>query len=434
MAPARGARRPHRGHGLAAVRARPPRVRVAPAHRRRPAAPRGRAGRGAAAALRRGRAPGARARRARPLLRDGRRPGRRATAPSASSRARARAARSSSSARRCSPCSATGAAPEGIGIVCPTRRALARPARDGASARSGSRTWSRARSRSGATAVRPRAARAPALRLARRRPARPVRVPALAVLGLAAGAPPTSSRAASAAARVADPPRVLEEETERLRGQPLPGAGGAARRRRSGRRRARARDRRCSARAYGVDAPPGDRRRSAATCARTSRSGSCSTELDGLRALGGGGRRARTSPPRSSGTTLRVAPRRPGRVAVLDLLRARTRRFDVVFVLGLEEGSLPRRGGGTPFLDEDARRDARRRAAPGSLRADPVSRDRYLFYTACTRATQRLTSSARPRATRAARASRARSGTRSRRCSTPEEVDALDALAARSPR
>ena len=33
-----------------------------------------------------------------------------------------------------------------------------------------------------------------------------------------------------------------------------------------------------------------------------------------------------------------------GRVAVVDLLRARTRRFDAVFVVGLEEGSLPRRG------------------------------------------------------------------------------------------
>ena len=33
----------------------------------------------------------------------------------------------------------------------------------------------------------------------------------------------------------------------------------------------------------------------------------------------------------------------PGRVQVVDLMRARTRRWDVVFVLGLEEGSLPRR-------------------------------------------------------------------------------------------
>ena len=34
-------------------------------------------------------------------------------------------------------------------------------------------------------------------------------------------------------------------------------------------------------------------------------------------------------------------PAEPGRIAVLDLLRARTRRFEAVFVLGLEEGSLP---------------------------------------------------------------------------------------------
>src|SRR5437763_7288615 len=39
-----------------------------------------------------------------------------------------------------------------------------------------------------------------------------------------------------------------------------------------------------------------------------------------------------------------------------DLLRARTRRYEVVFVLGLEEGTLPRRGEPAPFLDdEDAR-------------------------------------------------------------------------------
>ena len=78
-----------------------------------------------------------------------------------------------------------------------------------------------------------------------------------------------------------------------------------------------------------------------------------------------------------------------GRVAVVDLLRARTRRFDAVFVLGLEEGSLPRRGGGSPFLDDDARRELDERGARLE-RPDPVERDRYLFYTACTRASQRL--------------------------------------------
>lgn len=86
--------------------------------------------------------------------------------------------------------------------------------------------------------------------------------------------------------------------------------------------------------------------------------------------------RARVHPPLSE----------RGRVPVLDYERARTRLFDVVFLLGLEEGSLPRRGRPSPFLDDDARR------ALGSRleRPDPVARDRYLFYTACTRALQRL--------------------------------------------
>ncbi|HJQ75392.1 MAG TPA: PD-(D/E)XK nuclease family protein, partial [Gaiellaceae bacterium] len=79
----------------------------------------------------------------------------------------------------------------------------------------------------------------------------------------------------------------------------------------------------------------------------------------------------------------------PGRVAVLDLSRARTRRFDVVFVLGLEEGSLPRRDRATPFLDDDARRDLDARGARLE-RPDPAARDRYLFYTACTRPLHRL--------------------------------------------
>jgi ATP-dependent helicase/DNAse subunit B len=86
-------------------------------------------------------------------------------------------------------------------------------------------------------------------------------------------------------------------------------------------------------------------------------------------------------------TVRAVGAGEPGRVAVLDLMRARTRSFDAVFVLGLEEGSLPRRGRSSPFLDDD-----RRVVLGGRLaKPDPVSRDRYLFYTACTRATTRLT-------------------------------------------
>jgi ATP-dependent helicase/DNAse subunit B len=80
----------------------------------------------------------------------------------------------------------------------------------------------------------------------------------------------------------------------------------------------------------------------------------------------------------------------PGRVAVLDLLRARTRRFEVVFVLGLEGGSLPRRGHESPFLGDDARRELDDRHGARLVRPDQVARDRYLFYTACSRATRRL--------------------------------------------
>ena len=79
-----------------------------------------------------------------------------------------------------------------------------------------------------------------------------------------------------------------------------------------------------------------------------------------------------------------------GRVAVVDLLRARTREFEIVFMLGLEEGSLPRRGHESPFLGDDARRDLDERASARLARPDQVSRDRYLFYTACTRATKRV--------------------------------------------
>jgi ATP-dependent helicase/DNAse subunit B len=81
----------------------------------------------------------------------------------------------------------------------------------------------------------------------------------------------------------------------------------------------------------------------------------------------------------------------PGRVDVLDLLRARTRRYEVVFVLGLEEGTLPRRGETSPFLDDDTARELDARLRRSRLaKPDSVERDRYLFYTACTRATQRL--------------------------------------------
>jgi ATP-dependent helicase/DNAse subunit B len=75
-----------------------------------------------------------------------------------------------------------------------------------------------------------------------------------------------------------------------------------------------------------------------------------------------------------------------GRVAILDYERARTRAFDVVFLLGLEEGRFPRRARPSPLLDDDLRRELGARLE----RTDAVARDRYLFYTACTRARRRL--------------------------------------------
>src|ERR671935_3282860 len=86
----------------------------------------------------------------------------------------------------------------------------------------------------------------------------------------------------------------------------------------------------------------------------------------------------------------RASAAEPGRVAVLDLLRARTRRFEIVFLLGLEEGRLPRRGHESPFLGDDARRELDERSRARLSKPDRVARDRYLFYTACTRATERV--------------------------------------------
>ena len=83
----------------------------------------------------------------------------------------------------------------------------------------------------------------------------------------------------------------------------------------------------------------------------------------------GGRRRDRTTcSPRSSERGSLPRARRAGRVAVLDLVRARTRRFEVVFVLGLEEGAFPRRARPSPFLTTSARS---RRSAGGSSDRTP---------------------------------------------------------------
>ena len=138
--------------------------------------------------------------------------------------------------------------------------------------------------------------------------------------------------------------------------------------------------------AYGTQQPPAndDARRDLRAYEAVTR---LVTELEGWLALGGT-LTAEEIVGALERTTVRGADgREPGRVAVLDLLRARTRSFEVVFVLGLEEGTFPRRTQASPFLDDDARRAL---GAARLVKPDQVARDRYLFYTACTRATRRL--------------------------------------------
>ena len=187
---------------------------------------------------------------------------------------------------------------------------------------------------------------------------------------------------------VGDPARV-EEEVERLLGHPLPALVGlraaedpAEAIRMLARSMLRA--------AYGLESPP------ATEAARLDlRSHEAVSnlldELDGWRALGG------RVEPEAMVAALERAPVRlgralePGRVAVVDLLRARTRRYGVVFVVGLEEGVFPRRVTETPFLPDERRRELEEaRRDRRLIRPEPLARDRHLFYTACTRAWELL--------------------------------------------
>jgi ATP-dependent helicase/DNAse subunit B len=185
--------------------------------------------------------------------------------------------------------------------------------------------------------------------------------------------------------RAVTEPQRVEEETEKLRGAPVPAL---AELRSHGHPVAatRALLRLLVRNAWGLDAPPvasharGDARAYEAV----------RQTLDELEAFeqrdGSGLAREDVVAALERATVRPVSQGEAGRVAVLDYARARTREFDAVLALGLEEGSLPRRERPSPLLDDDARRELGGRLE----RPDAVARDRYLFYTACTRATQRL--------------------------------------------
>ena len=194
--------------------------------------------------------------------------------------------------------------------------------------------------------------------------------------------PSTSSKGGCAAARSSR--RRVEEEAEKLREAPIPHLA-ELRGSPSATAGVRTLVRSMIRSAYGTEAPP---------AGETSRLDLRAydavlrllDELEGFAALGGEAAPEDVLAALEHGEVRLAGAGDAGRVAVLDLMRVRTRQFEVVFLLGLEEGVLPRRQRVSPFLDDDARRALGARLE----RPDQVSRDRYLFYTACTRATRRL--------------------------------------------
>ncbi|HLY94687.1 MAG TPA: PD-(D/E)XK nuclease family protein [Gaiellaceae bacterium] len=187
--------------------------------------------------------------------------------------------------------------------------------------------------------------------------------------------------------RAIQTPERVVEESEKLRGSPLPGLA-EVRDASDPIEAVRELAQRMLRHAHGVDAPPAGEAsrldlRASETVTRLL------AELERWRTLVGELSREDVMTALERQTLRPMRGDEPGRVAVVDLLRARTRRFDSVFILGLEEGSLPRRGLSSPFLDDDTRRALDEDGAR-LLRPDSVSRDRYLFYTACTRPLDRL--------------------------------------------
>ena len=86
----------------------------------------------------------------------------------------------------------------------------------------------------------------------------------------------------------------------------------------------------------------------------------------------------------------------PDRVQVASPARIRARRFDAVFVCGLQEGEFPRAPSAEPFLsDEDRRAIAAASGLRLPVRDDQLERERYLFYVCISRAERLLALSAR---------------------------------------
>jgi ATP-dependent helicase/DNAse subunit B len=175
----------------------------------------------------------------------------------------------------------------------------------------------------------------------------------------------------------------IDEESERLRGAPVP-ALLEFRTQESPVGAVQTLLRLMVRNAWGLDSPPvGAEARVDARAFRVTE-----RALEELRAYGQGEAGITSEEVLAALERTRIPPESPakGHVAVLDHERARTRTFDVVFVLGLEEGAFPRRERPSPLLSDDLRRQLGGRLE----RTDSVARDRYLLYTTCTRAGQRV--------------------------------------------
>lgn len=89
-------------------------------------------------------------------------------------------------------------------------------------------------------------------------------------------------------------------------------------------------------------------------------------------------------------------PPQPDRVQVTSPLEVRARRFDVLYLLGLQEGEFPRPPRTDPFLSDDDRREITRASGLTlPVREDQLNRERYLFYVCASRAERLLVLSSR---------------------------------------
>ena len=89
-------------------------------------------------------------------------------------------------------------------------------------------------------------------------------------------------------------------------------------------------------------------------------------------------------------------PPQPDRVQVTGPLEVRARRFEVLYLLGLQEGEFPTPARSDPFLSDDDRLEIARTAGLAlPVREDQLDRERYLFYVCASRAERQLVLSSR---------------------------------------